>query len=534
MRPRAFISHAIQLTLRSIGVRKLDHQFLLSYTLIFLCALGSASFLYFSTDAGEAKSLNVAGAQRMLSQRVAKEVQMVAAGVEERSQAQQTIDQWERAHDWLLKGSAEAGVPAVKDPAIRKQLNHVLTLWQDYRPALQAYMDDPDRSTLKQLHQMAPTVLSEMNKAVGMMSSLADRNTRFNQIMSISMVLAILLLVVLGRMFGLTYLMDQIHMLRLRLLALADGDFRQTMEHEFQDNEIAEIVAAYNTMRRQVGELVAGVRDVAKQIDESTEHATDVIHQAQKGVEQQQSDTDQVATAVNEMSATVQEVARNTSETAEASARADERAGSGQKTVSDAAKMVQALSGRMGELQQLTTRLQDESNEVGTVLSVITDIADQTNLLALNAAIEAARAGEAGRGFAVVADEVRGLAKRTQESIGKIDDIVNRFQSGTGEVAQAMHKGQEEAHQGADAMNEAEAALREIADTITSIRSMADQIATATEEQSQVADEIDQRVVKIAEVADHNTGQMTETVQATGTIQQQVHRLRGLVENLKV
>jgi len=310
MRPRAIVSHIIQVVLRSIGVRKLDHQFLLSYTLIFLCALGSASFLYFSTDAGEAKSLNVAGAQRMLSQRVAKEVQMVAAGVEDRTQAQQTIEQWERAHQWLLNGSEEAGV-----------------------------------------------------------------------------------------------------------------------------------------------------RDVAKQIDDSTTRAADVIGQAQQGVEQQQSDTDQVATAVNEMSATVQEVARNTSETAEASARADDRAGSGQKTLSDAAAMVQALSGRMGELQQLTTRLQEESKEVGTVLSVITDIADQTNLLALNAAIEAARAGEAGRGFAVVADEVHGLARRTQESIGKIGDIVDRFQSGTGEVAKAMLKGQDEAHHGADAMSEAESTL---------------------------------------------------------------------------
>lgn len=534
MRPRALISHTIQIILRSIGVRKLDHQFLLSYVLIFLCALGSASFLYFSTDPGEAKSLNVAGAQRMLSQRVAKEVQMVAAGVEESSQAQQTIDQWERAHGWLLNGSEEAGVPAVTDPAIRAQLEHVLTLWQDYRPALVEYMEAPDTQTLEQLHEMSPRVLAEMNEAVGMMSTLADRNTQFNQIMSISMVLAILVLVILGRMFGLTYLMDQIHMLQERLLDLAKGDFRQTMTHEFKDNEIAEIVEAYNTMRHQVGELVGGVRDAAKQIDDSTIHAADIIEQARQGVEHQRSDTDQVATAVNEMSATVQEVARNTSETAEATVRADEQVESGQKTVSGAAHMVQTLSGRMGELEKLTTRLQEESKEVGTVLSVITDIADQTNLLALNAAIEAARAGEAGRGFAVVADEVRGLARRTQESIGKIGEIVDRFQTGTGEVATAMLNGRKEAHRSAEAMSEAEAVLREIAETVTTIRSMADQIATATEEQGQVAGEIDQRVVKIAEVADRNTEGMAETVTATGAIQEQVRRLTGLVENLRV
>jgi len=534
MRPRALVSHTIQLVLRSIGVRKLDHQFFLSYTLIFLCALGSASFLYFSTDPGEARSLNVAGAQRMLSQRVAKEVQMVAAGVEDPAQAQKTIEQWERAHGWLLNGNEEAGVPAVKDPDIRAQLESVFALWQKYRPALVDYMNAPDTQTLKQLQEMSPRVLAEMNEAVGMMSTLADRNTQFNQIMSISMVLAILLLVILGRMFGLTYLMDQIHMLQNRLLALANGDFRQTMEHEFKDNEIAEIVEAYNTMRRQIGELVGGVRDAARQIDDSTAQAADIIEQSRQGVDHQRSDTDQVATAVNEMSATVQEVARNTSDAAEATVRAEQQTDSGQRTVSSAAQRVHALSARMGELKELTTRLQDESQEVGTVLSVITDIADQTNLLALNAAIEAARAGEAGRGFAVVADEVRGLARRTQESIGKIDDIVGRFQAGTGEVAEAMQKGQEEAHQGADAMSEAEAALREIADTVTTIRSMADQIATATEEQSQVADEIDQRVIKIAEVADRNTEGMTETVTATGTIQAQVRRLRGLVENLKV
>ncbi|THB70290.1 MAG: methyl-accepting chemotaxis protein [Gammaproteobacteria bacterium] len=216
----------------------------------------------------------------------------------------------------------------------------------------------------------------------------------------------------------------------------------------------------------------------------------------------QKAEVDKVATAMTEMSATVHEVARNATEAAEAAQRADEETSKGKMVVSQAIEAIDLLASEVNDAAQVIHRLEQDSDEIGAVLDVIRGIAEQTNLLALNAAIEAARAGEQGRGFAVVADEVRTLAQRTQQSTQEIQNMIERLQSGAQDAVKAMEQGRSRAQVGVEQAAEAGTSLETIAQAVGTISDMNTQIATAAEEQSVVAEEINLNIVSISDMAD--------------------------------
>ena len=217
---------------------------------------------------------------------------------------------------------------------------------------------------------------------------------------------------------------------------------------------------------------------------------------------EQKDEVDKVATAMTQMSATVHEVARNATEAAEAAQRADEETSKGKMVVSQAIEAIDLLANEVNEAAQVIHRLEQDSDEIGAVLDVIRGIAEQTNLLALNAAIEAARAGEQGRGFAVVADEVRTLAQRTQQSTQEIQNMIERLQSGAQDAVKAMEQGRSRAQVGVEQAAEAGTSLETIAQAVGTISDMNTQIATAAEEQSVVAEEINLNIVTISDMAD--------------------------------
>ena len=234
---REAVSRLIDSLLSAIGLRSIDHQFLFSYALIFVCALATAGGLYFSLGT-DATAIDVAGRQRMLSQRVAKEAMMAAAGVEQRSVVEKTITLFEDSHRDLLQGNAKLRIPAVTDGAIRDQLVKVEGLWRGYKKEILAYIDAPDEATLKAIHQQSPVVLKEMNKGVGMMAREANASVVQQQQLALGMTGAILLLVILGRIFGMTMLMRNIATLRDHLTAVGNGDFSKPLPVVHRENEI--------------------------------------------------------------------------------------------------------------------------------------------------------------------------------------------------------------------------------------------------------------------------------------------------------
>jgi methyl-accepting chemotaxis protein len=239
---------------------------------------------------------------------------------------------------------------------------------------------------------------------------------------------------------------------------------------------------------------------------------------------------DQVATAVNEMSATVQEVAQNAASAADATANADIESKQGRAIVHDTIKAIENVSNEIQSTTSIVQELKTDSEKIGTVIDVISGIAEQTNLLALNAAIEAARAGEQGRGFAVVADEVRTLANRTQQSTNEIQAMIETLQGASSKAADAMNHAVEQTENCVELAAKAGASLEAIDKAVDEIAAMSQQIATAAEEQSAVAEEINKSIININSVSENTSRAAEETEHTNRELVEMVHGLNSMVK----
>ena len=510
--------------LRAVGLRTLNHQFLFSYALMFLLAVVSASALYMSLSVSP-ETINVAGAQRMLSQKMSKEALMQRAGVLSDGALQNSIEQFDNAHHDLINGNPGRNISAIEEPAVRAQMERVGTLWAAFRELLLRSAQPDSVVDLAVLEQRSTELLREMNQAVGMLSSHADSVQHRQTLLAFGCVLAILALVVLGRQFGLKPLMANLVLLEQALARVGAGDFSKQLPKTAADDEIGQIFSGYNRTQEQICELLSEVKQSGEQTGSHADFVMGIAQSAGDGVRQQYEELDQIATAMNEMSATVAEVARHAAQAAESARSADVCAQQGQQFVQRSAAQIDQLAQQLNSSSEQVQRLQLETGSVGKVLEVITGIAEQTNLLALNAAIEAARAGEAGRGFAVVADEVRTLASRTQQSTGEIQSIIQRLQSGADDAVEAMQQSSALVQNNLSHINQASLALDTIVGAVDGINAMNTQIATAAEEQSQVSSEIDQRITQISSIAQSSQQKMQEMVDASSLIHAQVVQL---------
>lgn len=308
-------------------------------------------------------------------------------------------------------------------------------------------------------------------------------------------------------------------------IAEGDGDLTQRMEVRGRD-ELAQLSKSFNRFMVKIHEIVVQVTDATEHLAQSSENVSTIVADTRQGIQEQRLGTDQVATAMNEMTATVQQVAEHAGNAASKASEADERAQSGKRVVHQTIGSIEQLANEVDRAAQVINGLERDSESIGTVLDVIQGIAEQTNLLALNAAIEAARAGEQGRGFAVVADEVRNLASRTHESTKEIQIIIERLQSGAQDAVQVMSIGSEKAKQSVAQAADAGSALDEITAAVGTIVNMNGEIAQASQQQGQVAEDINQNVIKIAGSAD-------ESFQGTEDLATNSHDLARLATGLK-
>ncbi|MCW8956915.1 MAG: methyl-accepting chemotaxis protein [Gammaproteobacteria bacterium] len=529
---RRLVAHFIQGLLRIFGIKSLNSQFFISYILIFICASVTAVSLYLSmgSDAG---AINMAGRQRMLSQRVAKEAMMVAQGIEQRAVVGNTIGLFDQSHELLVRGDASKNIQPVHDQAILKQLSHVGKLWVEYKSDIQAYINQPAEKYLAPIHDHSSKLLDEMNKVVVMMTALENKKVINQQMTAVVMTVIILLLVIMGRMFGMTCLMRQITHLRDRLRLVGEGDFSKPIDIEYAENEIGEMNTEYNLLLKKIGHVIGGVGLASSRVVTATEKLAATLVETERGVRTQHTDIDQVATAMNEMVATVHEVSQNATQTAAAAEEAKTSAQTGKQVTDKAILGINSLASQIDEAANVMHHLDADSQQVGQVLEVINGIAEQTNLLALNAAIEAARAGEQGRGFAVVADEVRTLAQRTQQSTEEIRSIIERLQGQTKNAVNVMQASMLKAQDSVSQTAEVGQALDEIVHSVIAITDMSHHIAVASEEQAQVAEEIDRNIVNVASVADNTTRATDDSVHATDDIRKEIKHLRELISTLK-
>nr|WP_178106850.1 methyl-accepting chemotaxis protein [Pseudomonas mangiferae] len=314
---------------------------------------------------------------------------------------------------------------------------------------------------------------------------------------------------------------------------VAAGDLTVQTDSARRD-ELGLLQRSMQEMARSLRELVGGITQGVTQISTAAEELSAVSNQTSAGVGQQKSEIEQVATAMNEMASTVHEVARNAEDASHAASDADGKTAHGTAVVADTVRQTSVLAQDIEQLGEAMVRLAGESEKIGSVVDVIKSVADQTNLLALNAAIEAARAGEQGRGFAVVADEVRALARRTQDSTQEIESLIAALQAGTGDAAQLMERSRERTEQTVAFARQTEDALQAINQAVSRIQQMNQQIATAAEEQSAVAEEINRSVVNVRDIADQSAAGSEQTAASTVELARLGAQLQGLVARFKV
>ncbi|PBP85233.1 methyl-accepting chemotaxis protein [Pseudomonas syringae] len=314
---------------------------------------------------------------------------------------------------------------------------------------------------------------------------------------------------------------------------VASGDLSRNLKVDRKD-ELGKLQATIQRMTVSLRELVGGIRDGVTQIASAAEELSAVTEQTSAGVNSQKVETDQVATAMHEMTATVQEVARNAEEASEAAVAADRQARDGERVVNEAIAQIERLASAVGNSSEAMGALKQESDKIGSVLDVIKSVAEQTNLLALNAAIEAARAGEAGRGFAVVADEVRSLAQRTQKSTEEIEALIAGLQSGTQQATTVMDSSRELSTSSVELTRRAGGSLESITKTVSAIQAMNQQIAAAAEEQSATAEEINRSIINVRDVSEQTSAASEETAASSVELARLGNHLQVLVSRFTV
>jgi methyl-accepting chemotaxis protein len=316
-------------------------------------------------------------------------------------------------------------------------------------------------------------------------------------------------------------------------MSTGKGDLTIRLQTRAND-EVGDLVNNFNGFITHLQLLVKVMANLSRGVSDGAGKVKSIAGKTQEGIHKQQDEINLVATAVNEMAATAQEVSRNADEAANATKQAQEGTHQSQTIMSENITSISALVADVEHAREVIQNLAKESALIGNASQVIQGIAEQTNLLALNAAIEAARAGEQGRGFAVVADEVRSLAARTEESTTEIQSIIERLQSGTDQAVNAMESSREKAVKVVDQSQATESSLISIMTNVDTINNMNGQVASAAVEQSSVSEEVSANIVKINEVSEDTVDQAENTSRASSELAEQAQNLSKIVNEFKV
>ena len=461
------------------------------------------------------------------------------------NEARVRLDQSRKGDDSAGQGKIEQASQAlnqaeqlkttVKDDGYRTVLNEVTGHIASFSDKLAEYTGllEQEKTVYQQLHQRADQVVERVDQAYAAEDRSMQTELKKNSLLIIGSS-ALALLVGLVAAWVITRLIvgplrSVIHVAQ----QIASGDLSATVEVTRRD-EIGQLMQAMQQMGAGLSHIVSGLQAGIEQLATSAQSLSAVTEQTNLEVSSQKEETEQVATAMNQMTATVHDVARNAEEAAQAAQTADGKVESGQQVVRQSMARIEQLADSATSASSSIESLSAEIQNIGTVLSVIKSVAEQTNLLALNAAIEAARAGEQGRGFAVVADEVRALAKRTQQSTEEIERLVSALRTAAQASVQQIQSSGELVKLAVSDALQTESALGSIASAVSLIQQMNQQIAAAAEEQSSVAEEINRSVTSIRASADQSSLAMQGNAASSIELAQLGVELKGMVGHFRL
>ncbi len=319
----------------------------------------------------------------------------------------------------------------------------------------------------------------------------------------------------------------------MRNISQGEGDLTQRLDASGND-EMSQLARSFNLFVDQIQSVIKEVDSSTQRVASAAEQLTQATTQSTQAIHRQTTETDQVATAINEMATTIHQVAQSAISAAETTRSAEKQTNIGKDDIDATTRTIAALSEEVGRATDVIKQLDDHANNIASVLDVIGEIAEQTNLLALNAAIEAARAGEQGRGFAVVADEVRTLASRTQHSTHEIERMIEQLQAGAKQAVNVMEASVASTQTTMERADETQTALEEISRGMLQVNDMISQIASAAEQQSAVAEQINASVVSIVDLSEDSSHSADQTRQASSELNALAGELKQLIHRFKV
>ncbi|VUD67464.1 Methyl-accepting chemotaxis protein McpH [Thalassocella blandensis] len=448
-----------------------------------------------------AKSINIAGRQRMLTQKIAKEASMVHSGLPIQEDLNKTQALFDASHKALVQGREDWGILKVEDAEVLAQLQKVEALWQQYKTQL----NNLGRGTaeLDEINRMSLSLLKETNQTVTLLEKQAvSGGVSLSTIINIEFALSLLL-----SAFIFWYL--KVHIIeRIEKIKNISRDIVSSKQINRQldisgDDEIAEAAQAFNSMLETLRSMTGDLKHIERELQQQMEVLTVTTSENLNSINLQRQEISMISSAVTEMVGSVQEVERNTKEAASIAQATVTQAADGSELLERSRKHTHVVASDIKEAANNIEQLAQASNAIGGIADTISTIAEQTNLLALNAAIEAARAGEQGRGFAVVADEVRTLAQRTQEATSEIHRMIQTLQDTTKVAVSTMEHSRTTSSEGVEQAERMAQQLSSIINAVKSLGSINQQIAVATQQQSTVAEEINKNIVTIEAKAEN-------------------------------
>lgn len=488
-----------------------------SILLAFALLSGLSVFYWLDKMADDANVVNYAGRQRAISQRLAKMVYAKQHGSDVGDNIEQLTGTMDRVVKGLLEGDGEWRLPKAADGKFIEKMLEIKDRWQRYKEAMSGAEKRPEE--LNGLFNESEKLLKLADESTTLAADLSEAKVR--ALKTMQFVLFVLNFLILAAILFISQkkVIRPLSVFKDKVNAVANGDLRVTIDYDSKD-EIGELSHDMNIMIRSISDMIGSIMTSAGNVVNTVDILRVESEKTAEGARNQSGQAAQIATAAEEMSQTITDIARNATQASQSSEEAMKTADNGKTVADGAVNTVAKVYTSTIELSTMVEKLNNRASEIGGIVTVIKDIADQTNLLALNAAIEAARAGEQGRGFAVVADEVRKLAERTIKATGEITEKITAVQSESEQTSKSMEEASCEVTKATDYIRQVGDALNHIVDAVQKVRDQITHIATAVDEQSAASEEVASNIEKTSSIS-RDMERMSDEV---------MHEVNGLIK----